>query len=335
MDCRLAGRAGCRGCRDRTRRGGRGRNWKIQRPLPFSVFPDCERHFKPEDANSTRATPTLRRHRRRGEVVQGLSLRGPAQRRGRRVWLFPQGGRSFANILGGHVTLFREGSGYSSGTIAHEFGHQLIGLGDSYREDIRLNLGCGMGPNFDPGTFTATSNTIMQDAGSICRLPDGRSLGELNPMWGSACDGTFGPLGCGTCTACAGLPSPPADTSLRCDAAPLFASEFSVQSNFDSITGRRHLRDLRDEPWSVQPVLWPPLQPRPVRLQHTAARALRQRHAGPWRAVRPGREKRQQRSRARLVRPEGQLPAVLRDWGCRHIVALRQQLFVQQIPLHH
>src|SRR5690606_27638990 len=46
------------------------------------------------------------------------------------VWLLPIEGRSYANLLQGHVTLFLEGTGYSGNTIAHELGHYLLGLGD-------------------------------------------------------------------------------------------------------------------------------------------------------------------------------------------------------------
>lgn len=66
------------------------------------------------------------------------------------VWLMPIEGRSYAHP--DHVTLFREGTGYASETLAHELGHYLLNLKDSYREDIRPN-GCGQGPNLMSGSL--------------------------------------------------------------------------------------------------------------------------------------------------------------------------------------
>lgn len=175
--------------------------------------------------------------------IGGVTLSfGAASEQDGDVWLMPLTGRSYANL--NHVTLFREGTGYSNETLAHELGHYLFRLKDSYREDIRAN-GCGQGPNFDewiapltvaPDQFTGAmspvDNTIMQSAVARCRLLDGRSLGDLNPDWEQPCRGD---LDCYDCTACAGLPSPPASIQTVCGTN--YSSEFTVEDNFDMTPG--------------------------------------------------------------------------------------------------
>ena len=155
-------------------------------------------------------------------------LLGGANEEAGDVWILPQNGRSFSGVLGGHVTLMRESGIYTSGTIAHELGHYLMGLGDSYREDLRRFDGCGRGPNHDPGAFSPASNTIMQDSDSICRLADGRPLSDINPNWYIKCLDT-----CAPCTACEGL----SDITTTCVETPLLASELSVDNNFDPLPG--------------------------------------------------------------------------------------------------
>jgi len=145
------------------------------------------------------------------------------------LWFLNGNGRSRANLLGGHATLFREGGGYNGATIAHELGHSLLGLGDNYKERNRSWDGCGMGEGFDPGLATGADNSIMQDSRTLCTLPDGRSLGEIDPLWETGCAGET----CGSCTACTGLP----DTTLSCEPSQPLRSELSVAANFDPVAG--------------------------------------------------------------------------------------------------
>lgn len=146
------------------------------------------------------------------------------------VWLFDKSGRSYANLLGGHVSLYKEGATWTGGTLAHELGHQLLGLGDNYRERNRFWDSCGMGPGFDDGAVTPADNTIMQNAATVCTLPDGRSLGEIDPLWETAC---ADPSHCAPCTACPDAPS----AVLTCEPTQPLSSELSVASNFDSLAG--------------------------------------------------------------------------------------------------
>ncbi|HEX5098235.1 MAG TPA: VWA domain-containing protein [Polyangiaceae bacterium] len=145
------------------------------------------------------------------------------------VWLLNGQGRSFSELLGGHVTLFREGGAYNSATLAHELGHALLGLGDNYREENREWKNCGMGPGFDPGGATPSDNTIMQDSRTLWLLPDGRSIGDLNPFWDFGCTG-------GTNT-CLGCPGADMGAALTCPPSQDLRSELAVHNNFDSLHG--------------------------------------------------------------------------------------------------
>jgi hypothetical protein len=145
------------------------------------------------------------------------------------VWVLSGEGRSRSDTLGGHVTLYREGGAYNSATLAHELGHCLLGLGDNYAEDNRAWNGCGMGPSFESSMTTDRDNTIMQDSRALCLLPDGRSLGELNPIWDFKCSGT-----CDPCLGCSGAEQ---GVALSCEPSQPLRSELSVAANFDPIHG--------------------------------------------------------------------------------------------------
>ena len=119
---------------------------------------------------------------------------------------------------------------YSGQVIAHELGHQLLGVGDSYREDIKWPSGCGMGENFNATPAEVDrpfSNSIMEEELDQCRLEsDGRKMSEINPRWSDSCTD-----GCSSCTA-TNLGCPMAG-SASCKDQPTLASEMNVASNFD------------------------------------------------------------------------------------------------------
>lgn len=87
-------------------------------------------------------------------------------------WFHPEPGRSYAPIYtngaslitpGEHITLLA--SGLDGGTLAHELGHYMLGLGDQYDEQRRFGNGCGIGHGFEPGTTDAQNHSLMQDTG--------------------------------------------------------------------------------------------------------------------------------------------------------------------------
>jgi hypothetical protein len=187
---------------------------------------------------------------------------GNSQREDGDVWLYPSFGRSESNLIGGHVTMERPtlrinqadaagakngGVLYSGGTIAHELGHLILGVGDSYEEQFRGNTGCGIGPSFGkrPGEVaqTAVDNSIMQEHAEVCRFPDGTNIRDVDPRWSA-------PL-CGGEEDCMSVrcerPGCPTDKT-SCSATPVFASELSIgqermndPGNFDKLAGKGEL----------------------------------------------------------------------------------------------
>lgn len=185
------------------------------------------------------------------------------------IW-YPQGGRAFStgNLGSGRVTVYRYGGTNSSmrgDVIAHELGHHILGLGDSYSMQ-RESWTCASGPSFDgelfqgrgnyfdrqlPGPDTERNHSIMQQAGAqVCARPtDGMSPGKINPM-------EFGDRGCLTDADCSGAfdvcpvrpmlmselsavnPDPVRGTGVNSCPAPLAGTEIAIR-------GRVELRPRR------------------------------------------------------------------------------------------
>lgn len=89
------------------------------------------------------------------------------------IWIMAEPGRSGVSFyfdgsgfgrLGSHIVLFQ--GGIVGGTIAHELGHLMGGLGDEYDEQCRWGGPCGIGPCFD----TPGDNLMMQsgDQSELC-----------------------------------------------------------------------------------------------------------------------------------------------------------------------
>jgi hypothetical protein len=85
------------------------------------------------------------------------------------VWIYPQNGRSYADSdadgsalgePGRHITLFHED--IKGSTIAHEFGHLALGLGDEYREDNRFGACWGIGLCIEAADDTSRNQCLMQ-----------------------------------------------------------------------------------------------------------------------------------------------------------------------------
>jgi hypothetical protein len=83
------------------------------------------------------------------------------------VWLYPQEGRARSaggiSIPGNHVTLYSDDEG---GTIAHEFGHLALELGDEYDEQKRFGKCYGIGPCMEAAVITSQNQCIMQSSSS-------------------------------------------------------------------------------------------------------------------------------------------------------------------------
>src|SRR5690606_4070428 len=56
-------------------------------------------------------------------------------------------------------------------TLAHEFGHLVVGLRDQYDEQRRFGTGCGIGPSIDPYDLTEEHHSIMAKYWSLCADP--------------------------------------------------------------------------------------------------------------------------------------------------------------------
>jgi hypothetical protein len=59
-----------------------------------------------------------------------------------------------------------DGVGFS--TLAHEFGHLVVGLRDQYDEQRRFGTGCGIGPSVESEDLSEEHHSIMQSYGSRC-----------------------------------------------------------------------------------------------------------------------------------------------------------------------
>ena len=83
--------------------------------------------------------------------------------------------------------------GWDGFLLAHELGHYVFRMGDSYEEQRRIDTGCGIGPSLDvspdPGNAaftldTGVNNTIMQGPGFFCLDNNQRNHNEVDPeLW--------------------------------------------------------------------------------------------------------------------------------------------------------
>ena len=91
------------------------------------------------------------------------------------VWLYPQEGRATSgsgiSIPGKHINLYTDDAGT---TIAHEFGHLALELGDEYSEQKRFGKCYGIGPCIDTGDDTTQNQCLMQSSSWTEFCTDGR-----------------------------------------------------------------------------------------------------------------------------------------------------------------
>ncbi|NRA35339.1 MAG: hypothetical protein HRU17_18575 [Polyangiaceae bacterium] len=160
------------------------------------------------------------------------------------IWWHGQDGRAYATSQ--NFVLF--GPVVGGATIAHELGHTVLDLPDSYAEEFR-HAGCGMGVSIDAeGTLGADptyflsveNNSMMQSAGGNFYCVNNRGESHLalnNPL--------VEPIACYDDSYCAGMdttafPTDPADPTTAvydtCGDLAL-SSELSVAVNHDLLSG--------------------------------------------------------------------------------------------------
>ncbi len=93
------------------------------------------------------------------------------------IWIFAEGGRSGGSTYsdgssftrsGNHITLLQDG--IDGLVIAHELGHQVIGLGEQYDEQRRYDGPCGIGRGFELAAIDDRNNSIMQESAGASEL---------------------------------------------------------------------------------------------------------------------------------------------------------------------
>ncbi|MFO7565153.1 MAG: FG-GAP-like repeat-containing protein [Enhygromyxa sp.] len=65
----------------------------------------------------------------------------------------------------------RTHDGVAFRTLAHEFGHLVVGLRDNYDEQRRFGSGCGIGPSIEAADLDEENHSIMQEYRSLCADP--------------------------------------------------------------------------------------------------------------------------------------------------------------------
>jgi hypothetical protein len=106
-------------------------------------------------------------------------------------------------------------------TLAHEFGHLVVGLRDNYDEQRRFGSGCGIGPSIELEDWDEANHSIMQRYRSLCADPSSDPL-NYQPD---------GPESCDADDAC------DRSNNFRCYEFTNTASELSTPLIFDFVRG--------------------------------------------------------------------------------------------------
>lgn len=157
--------------------------------------------------------------------IQNARLTGGGAREAKaEIWVYAEPGRSGLNFYydgsnivrsGQHITLFNEG--VRGDIIAHELGHDILGLGDEYDEQSRWGGACGIGPGFDAtSVINERNHSIMQQTGyQRCVNAAGSAVGAAACMNNASCA---------------------AGQTCR----PVLMSEMTVDSNHDLLMGNNN-----------------------------------------------------------------------------------------------